>query len=131
AATLTEQQGKARTVGFKAQKATILCRVSSELAEDVGAFDQQLSAALIAAVAAGLDGAFLSGTGAGQPLGILNAPALITVTKETSPSTQAANTLLLANLAKMLARLSPGSYRSAVWMVHPTVLPALLQLTVV
>ena len=37
------------------------------------------------------DVAFISGTGAGQPLGILNAPALVTVSKETG---QAADTIV-------------------------------------
>jgi HK97 family phage major capsid protein len=128
AGTLNEQQGKTRKVSFKAIKANILCRVSSELTEDVPAFDRQLSVAMTRAVASGLDGAFLSGTGAGLPLGILNSPALITVAKE---SGQAAATLFLQNLAKMLAKLTPASYKRSTWLVHPTVLPSLLQLTVV
>ena len=39
-----------------------------------------------AAVSWSLDDKFLNGTGAGQPLGLLADPALITVTKETSQS---------------------------------------------
>jgi HK97 family phage major capsid protein len=127
-AALTEQVGKTRKVSFTAKKATILCRVSSELTEDAPAFDRQLSTAMTQAVAAGLDGAFVSGTGAGQPMGILNAPCLITVAKE---SGQATLTLLLQNLANMLARLTPSAYKRSTWLVHPTVLPSLLQLTVV
>jgi HK97 family phage major capsid protein len=129
AQTLTEQAGKTRTVGLVAKKATILVRVSSELLEDAGAFDTSLYNAMSAAVQIGLDVAFFQGTGAGQPLGILNSPATITVAKESSPS-QPANTIWVQNLANMLSRLSPSSYGSAVWFVHPTCVPALLQLTV-
>lgn len=128
AGTLSEQVAVARKIVFSAKKAHILCRVSTELAEDGIAFDSQLSAAMIAAVGAGLDGAFVSGTGAGQPLGILNSPTLITVVKETS---QAASTVLLQNLANMLGRLTPASFRRATWLIHPTALPPLLGLTVV
>jgi len=130
ATALNEQLPKARTLGFSAKKGSILCRVGSELAEDAPAFDRQLSTAMTQAVASGLDGAFLSsaGTGVGIPLSILNSPCLITVTKE---SGQAASTLFLQNLANMLARLTPSAYKRSSWLVHPTVLPSLLQLTVI
>jgi len=125
--TLTEQVAAARAVNFSAKKAAILVRVSSELAEDVQAFDRQLRTAMIAAVASGLDLAFMAGGGAGQPLGIIGAPGTVTVSKE---SGQSAATILLQNLAKMLGRLTPNSYGKAVWMLHPSAIPALYQMTV-
>lgn len=127
-APLTEQQSKAREVLLNAHKATILCRVSSELAADVPMFDAQLGQAMVAAVAAGLDTAFMAGTGAGQPLGIINGPSTITVSKE---SGQATGTLLLQNLAKMVARLSPASFARSTWFAHPTCIPALYTMSVV
>jgi len=122
ATALTEQKGKIRELGLAAKKGSILCRVSNELASDAPAFDAQLSAAMVAAVAAGLDNAFVSGTGAGQPLGILNAPCLITVNKL---SGQAANTIMFQNLSDMVGRLAPSSFGNSVWMVHPTAVPKL------
>ncbi len=122
AAALTEQKGKLREVNLTAHKGSILVRVSNELADDAPAFDLQLSRAMVAAVAAGLDAAFISGTGVAQPLGILNAASLITVDKE---SGQGANTIQLQNLAKMIGRLAPSSYADAVWLVHPTAVPQL------
>lgn len=119
---LTEQRGKVRELGLTAHKGSILVRVSNELAADAPAFDRQLGQAMVAAVAIGLDTAFLAGTGSGQALGVLNASCLITVSKE---SGQAANTLLLQNLAAMVGRLSPSSFRNAVWLVHPTLVPKL------
>lgn len=122
AAPLTEQKGKVREMTLDAKKGSILVRVSNELAADAPAFDRQLGQAMVAAVAIGLDMAFLAGNGAGQPLGILNAPVTITVAKE---SGQAANTLFLQNLANMVGKLHPASFARSVWLVHPTAVPSL------
>lgn len=122
ATALTEQRGKVREVTLNAHKANIFVRVSSELASDVPMFDRQLSAAMVAAVAAGLDAVFLTtGTGAGQPLSVLGGSNTITVSKET----QAADTILLQNLVKMVGRLAPASFAQAEWFVHPTAVPQL------
>jgi HK97 family phage major capsid protein len=94
--------------------------------DDAPNFDQMLSQAMTAAVAAGLDYAFINGTGAGQPLGVINGPSTITVAKE---SAQAANTLLLQNLANMVGRLLPASFARSVWFVHPTLIPLLYQMS--
>lgn len=126
ATALTEQKGKLRDVVLSASKASIFVRVSSELQEDAIAFDAQLSSAMVAAVAAGLDSVFVNGTGAAQPMGILNGGPLVTVTKEGG---QASGTLLLQNLAKMVGRLHPQSFARSRWLVHPTVVPALYLLS--
>lgn len=125
---LTEQRGQVREVQLKAHKANIFCRVSAELTADAPLFDQQLSQAMIAATAAGLDIAFLNGTGVGQPLGIIAANNTITVAKEGS---QAASTVLLQNVSKMMARLSPASFARSVWLIHPTVVVPLFTMAVV
>jgi len=125
---LAEQTAKARELTVRPHKGSIYVRVSNECVTDAPRFDLQLRQAMRGAVAQGLDYAFLQGIGVGQPLGIIQAPGTITVSKE---SGQAANTLMLQNLAKMIARLRPGSFNRAVWMVHQTVLPLLYQMTVV
>jgi HK97 family phage major capsid protein len=121
ATALPEQKAKIADLAMNSKKASIFARVSAELAEDAPLFDKQLSAAMREAVAAGLDAVFLNGTGAGQPLGVLNSGALISVTKESGQS----GTLLLQNLAKIAGRLSPASFGRARWLVHPTVVPSL------
>jgi HK97 family phage major capsid protein len=126
AAQLVQQKAKARRMGVDAKKANVFCVVSSELMDDAPNFDQALSQAMVAAVVAGLDYAFIAGTGAGMPLGMLDAPATIEVPKEGG---QAANTLLLQNLAKMVGRLDPASFVRSVWFVHPTVVPLLYLLS--
>jgi len=56
----------------------------------------------------------------------LNGAAVVTVAKESGQATQ---TLVAQNLAKMIARLPPGSFTHAVWIVNNDVLPALFTLT--
>jgi HK97 family phage major capsid protein len=70
------------------------------------------------------DYAFLRGNGVGKPLGLLAWPGLISVTRT------AANEFRLADVAKMYARLVPGGdARSITWVMHPTVLAQLIQMT--
>lgn len=70
------------------------------------------------------DYAFLRGDGAGKPLGVLNATALISVTRS------GASAFALTDAANMLSRLLPGwSPRSTVWAVHPGVLAKLMTMT--
>lgn len=66
--------------------------------------------------------AFLQGNGVGKPLGILNAAASITVSRN------AANQVKFVDVAAMLSKLLPASQRRAVWVAHPYVLAQLVQL---
>lgn len=72
------------------------------------------------------DDAFIAGSGAGQPLGILNADALVSVAKETG---QAATTIVAENLDKMYSRMLPTSLNKAVWLAHPDTFPQLASLS--
>lgn len=123
---MTEQKATAAQIELVAKKANVFVVVSQELAADAPMFDRQLTQAMVSAVAAGLDYAFINGTGAGMPLGMINAPCTIEVAKE---SGQAANTLLIQNLMKMVGRLSPASFTRATWLVHPTMIPQLYGLS--
>ena len=82
---------------------------------------------LTAAAGWHLDYSFLRGTGAGQPRGLLNDPALVTVAKETG---QGAVTIVYQNLTKMFARLHAASVGKAIWVCNPTCIPQLLELTI-
>ncbi|MGQ3051095.1 MAG: phage major capsid protein [Roseateles sp.] len=67
----------------------------------------------------------VNGTGAGQILGILNSPALITVGKETS---QTADTVHADNIVKMWSRMPAAARSRSVWLVNQDVEPQLMQL---
>ena len=72
------------------------------------------------------DDAFLNGIGAGQPVGIINADALVTVAKETG---QAATTIVSENIDKMYSRMLPSSRANAIWLAHPDTLPQIVSLS--
>ena len=72
------------------------------------------------------DDSFINGDGAGEPEGILNSPALVTVAKETG---QAATTIVSENLDKMWSRMLPSSKSRAVWLGHPDTFPQLASLS--
>jgi len=116
------------TMTLKATKFVVLVPSTLELMTDApqifgGLLQQHMGKAL----AASLDDAFINGTGAGQPLGLLNSPCKITVAKETSPA-QVAATVVAQNIAKMAGRMLPGSWSRAVWIAAPSVLPQLYQM---
>lgn len=67
-----------------------------------------------------LNNVFIRGTGAGQPLGILNAPCLVSVAKETG---QTADTIMFENIVKMYARIHDTS--NAIWIANQNTLPQL------
>ncbi|NVM21296.1 MAG: phage major capsid protein [Desulfobacterales bacterium] len=69
-----------------------------------------------------MDNVLLNGTGAGQPMGILVAPCLIGITKETG---QAADTIVFENIVKMESRLLPASEKNAIYLANKNTFPQL------
>ena len=122
AGTFTRSDAKIRAIKLNCCKAGIFTSVSSELSADAGFFESLLPEKLGEAMARGMDHAFLRGTGAGQPIGVLNADSRITVEAEDG---QAANTINMNNVLKMDARLAPDCENSAIWLAHPSTKPQL------
>src|SRR3990167_5433071 len=69
--------------------------------------------------------AVVNGLGAGNPLGILNAPATVSVSKETG---QAAATIVTANLSKMWARMWAPARANSMWLIDQSLEPQLMGL---
>lgn len=67
---------------------------------------------------------FLRGSGAAQPLGILNCDARVQVARNGG-----GNAFELEDAAKMLARMMPGSRGRAVWMMNQEIIPDLVTMT--
>ena len=65
----------------------------------------------------------LNGTGAGEHMGIMNSPCLVSVAKETS---QTADTINITNLIKMRSRC--WGYQNAVWLANHDTIPQLFAL---
>lgn len=68
----------------------------------------------------------INGDGSGKPVGILNSPALVSVTAETG---QVAATILHKNIIKMWARCHANSRQNAVWFINQDIEPQLHQMT--
>ena len=73
------------------------------------------------------DDDYLTGTGVGQPQGVLSSPALVVQPIEAG---QAVNTILYMNVARMWARLYSTSKSKAVWVVNNDVFPMLTTMVV-
>lgn len=108
-------------------KLMCLGAMTQELADDAGpTMAKYLENVFSDEISFTIGDSLINGTGAGQPLGVLNAACLISVDKETG---QAAATLNTQNIVKMYSRLWSRSRKSAAWYINQDVLPALHTLT--
>jgi HK97 family phage major capsid protein len=115
------------SLALVAKKLTGYTTASDELLADSAISLEALLIRLFSeAIAFFEDDSFINGVGSGQPLGLLNADALVTVAKETG---QAASTIVYENLINMWSRLHPRSKANAVWIVHPDTFPQLAQMS--
>ena len=120
--TIPENNPTVREIRLKTNKLTGLLRFSNELVTDMAGGVNQLIRIAGQGLAWYRDRAFLKGTGAGEPLGILNAPCTITAD---AVADQGANTIVYANVLTMMSHLHPGGFKNAVWLAHVSTLPQL------
>ena len=116
-----------RKVEVELDKIIALTYSTAELLEDTAALAAIMEMAVPEEISFLLEDAIVNGTGAGQPLGILNSGALISVAKE---SGQSAATIVYENIVKMFARLPTRALARAVWLINQDVWPALQTMTV-
>jgi HK97 family phage major capsid protein len=94
-------------------KAVALTNVSEELATDNPATVQHITRVMSRQLLGVVERWLLRGSGMGEPVGILNAPALVSVAAEASGN--GAGTLVRKNLSKCSGRLIPGYDNEAFW----------------
>jgi HK97 family phage major capsid protein len=117
---------------LRLKKLMALVPVTDELLADGNALASYLPSKIGDSIRLKANEAILFGAGGnGLPLGAFGGPnapagAVVTIAKEVG---QAAGTLNAMNLGKMIARLPPGSFANAVWIINNDVLPALFTLT--
>lgn len=124
-AALTEAEPRFGRVTLDAKKLTGLSVVPNELLQDsIISFSALIERLWPMVLAFEEDSAFMTGNGAGQPLGFLGAgnPAAIAVPAENG---QAASTIVYENIVKMYARMLPSSLSRAVWLISPDTIPEL------
>lgn len=126
AGTLTASQPAVGLLTLNAHKAACLGYATTEIEEDasVGAL-QLLSELFIEELGWGMDEGVINGTGSGQPMGILNAPCLISVDREGSSAGEVRGVDLIA----MWARMWAPSRANAVWFMNQDVMTDLQRLS--
>lgn len=112
---------------MRLNKLMALVPVTDELMADSSALSGYLMSKTGSSIRWKTNDALINGTGAGNPLGILNASCLVSVAKETS---QTAATVNATNVVKMFARMPAESMGGAVWIVNNNVLPQLQLMTI-
>lgn len=118
----TVETGKLKTMTLNARKLVIYSEASREVIADGLNLETQLSGALAKAMAFNLDTAFLSGSGVGRPLGVLNSPSVISVSRNTG------GTVKYSDMVAMYSRLYPSLIPGAVWIINHAVLPEMCQM---
>lgn len=116
---------KFREIELKLKKLIGLCYATDENLQDAAQLEGIISAAFISEFGFLLDEAIISGTGAGQPLGVLtggNDKPTVQVTREAG---QPANTIVYENIVKMWSRLFANSRGNSVWLINQDVEPQL------
>lgn len=127
AAAATQTKPVVGTDTLRLRKLMALVPVTDELIADATALDRFITTKTGNSILWKTNDAMINGTGAGMPLGIYNAGALVSVAKETS---QTAATVNSANVAKMFARMPASSLGSAVWLINQDVFPQLVVMTI-
>ena len=124
--TVTATKPKFRNMELKLKKLMALGYATDELLADAAALETVMSQAFTEELTFKTEDAIINGTGAGQPLGILNSGALVTVTPE---SGQAAATLRTINILNMYSRTPIRSRKSMIWVCNQDIEPQLWTLT--
>ena len=127
AAEKTKSKPAFREIELKLKKMIGLCYSTDEMLDDASALEGIIRAGFISEFGFMIDDAVINGTGAGQPLGILNSGCLVSVAKEAG---QDADTLMAENVIKMYARLLAPSRANSVWLINQAVEPQLHQMSI-
>ena len=123
---LTASKPKFKQMELSLKKLTGLCYATDELLQDASALEAVIRQAFAEEFGFKIDDAILTGGGAGEPLGILNSGALVTVAKETNQTDK----ITVENLIKMWNRLWSRSRGNAVWYINQELEPYLYTLKI-
>jgi HK97 family phage major capsid protein len=126
AAQMTAAKPKFRKIELSLNKLIGLCYATDELLSDAVALEGVIRQGFVSEFGFLLDDAIYNGTGAGQPLGILNAGCLVSVAAE---SGQKAATIVAENVIKMYSRLFAASRPNAVWLINQNIEPQLFTMS--
>lgn len=128
AGTMTQSKMALKDITVRVEELYALVPVTDGLLRDAPMLSNFLSTKAGQKIDFKITDEIINGTGSqGQCLGILNAPCLVTVSKESS---QAADTILAANILKMYSRMPDRVRRNAVWLINQDVEEQLLSMNI-
>lgn len=122
----TLSKPKLRPVEMRLHKLTGLAKATDEMLSDAAFLGAFLAREFVNEFGFKIDDAIINGKGVGQPLGIVNSPGLVTVSKETN---QDAATVVYNNVVKMYNSMPYRNRNGAIWVVNGEVedqLPTLM-----
>jgi HK97 family phage major capsid protein len=112
---------RTRQLKLEPQELAVVVFATDKLLRNASALEAYIRQAASEAIMWSVNNAILFGTGTGQPFGIMNSPALITVPEEGAQTAL----LVLENVNNMYGRLHPRAEQGARWFVNKDVEPAL------
>ena len=127
ASVMTQSKPQLKDLTIKLHRLTALVPVTEELLEDSPAMAGYITSKAAEKLAFKVTDAIINGSGVGQPLGILNAPCTVQVSKMGS---QTAATFKGDNAIAMVARMPAASFSRAVWLINQDLIPSILGLGV-
>ena len=122
----TKSKPKFRKIELNLKKLIGLCYATDELLDDVSALEGVIRSGFVNEFGFLLDDAIINGTGAGQPLGILQAGCLVAQGKETG---QNADTIVAENIVKMYSRRFASMTSNYAWLYNQSIEPQLLTMS--
>jgi HK97 family phage major capsid protein len=123
---LIASKPKFRVMDLSLKKLTGLCYATDELLQDAAALESVLRQGFAEEFGFKIDDVILTGTGTGQPLGILNSDALVKASKESGQT----ELIRVENLFNMWSRLWGRSRTNAVWYINQELEPLLFTLKI-
>lgn len=115
ATAITQSKPALETATLKLHKLAVLVPITDELQEDSSALTGWLSRKVPQKINFAINLAIVQGTGAGQPLGILNAVHTVSVAKTAS---QDVDSVVAQNIIDMYSRMYAPWRRNSVWLIN-------------
>ena len=124
---ITSSKPQFRRVGSDLEKVFAMTYMTDELLSDAPALGSWVMREGANEIRFQVEDKIVNGTGAGVPLGMLNAPATISQAKETG---QASASVVTENVTKMWARMPAYLMGGAKWYINQELLPQLVTLSI-
>lgn len=123
---ITQSKVKLEGVTADLHQLSVLVPVSERLLEDAPALSGYIERKAPEKIGFKLDYAMVWGSGAGMPLGFMNAACLVSQAAEGAQTT---DTINATNVVKMFSRMPANLRSQAIWLIHPDAEPQLPLMT--